>query len=327
MKIAPKPLQRCLALALFSFTTLCAAQSGWPSKPIVLVAATSPGSDNDIIARTIADKMGQLISAPVIVENKPGAGGRLGVAVTSRASTDGHTAVITGTGPFILAPLLSRQLQYDMEKSLEPVSLISTFASAVVVSADSPYRTLKDFIAAAKAQPGKLSFASSGAGTLVHLQGELLKIRAGLDLLHVPYKSQTPALLGVAGQESAIMILPSASAQQLIDAGKLRALAVTSDKRMASLPNVPTMAEAGVADFVVKGWYGAYAPGGTAKELTRRLSAEMSRALQAPEVIARFKTLSMEAVGSTPDELHAIWKADTAVWAKVLEANPQIRID
>ncbi|MDO9090253.1 MAG: tripartite tricarboxylate transporter substrate binding protein [Burkholderiaceae bacterium] len=303
------------------------AQSTWPSKVVTLVAPTAPGSDGDIIVRTVAQKMSQLLNASVIVDNKAGAGGTLGVAYTSRASADGHIAVITGTGPFILTPLLNKKLAYDMEKNLEPISIMSTFASAVVVSADSPYKTLRELIAAAKAQPGKLSFASSGGGTLVHLQGELLKIRAGIDMLHVPYKSQSPALQGVIAQETAVMIMPSASAQALIDSGKLRALAVTSDKRMKSLPNVPTMAEAGVPDFVVKGWYGAYAPGGTPKALTQRFSAEMRRALHTPEVVARFNSLSMDVVGSTPEEMLATWKADTAIWAQVLKANPQIKID
>ncbi|MDP3138879.1 MAG: tripartite tricarboxylate transporter substrate binding protein, partial [Burkholderiaceae bacterium] len=214
------------------------AQTAWPSKVVTLVAPTAPGSDGDIIVRTVAQKMSQLLNASVIVDNKAGAGGTLGVAYTSRASADGHIAVITGTGPFILTPLLNKKLAYDMEKNLEPISIMSTFSSAVVVSADSPYKTLRELIAAAKAQPGKLTFASSGGGTLVHLQGELLKIRAGIDMLHVPYKSQSPALQGVIAQETSVMIMPSASAQALIDSGKLRALAVTSDKRMKSLPNV-----------------------------------------------------------------------------------------
>jgi tripartite-type tricarboxylate transporter receptor subunit TctC len=303
------------------------AQANWPSKPITLVAPTAPGSDGDIMIRALAQKMTQLTGVSVVTDNKPGASGTLGVTITSHAAPDGYTAVITGTGPFILQPLLNKQLPYNMEKTLVPVSLVSTFASAVVVAGDSPYKTLGELIAAARAQPGKLTFATSGQGTLVHLSGELLKIRAGVDLLHVPYKSQAPGVQAVLSQEATLMIAPSASLQKLIESGKLRALAVTSSERMGSLPNVPTMAEAGVKDFVVTGWYGAYAPAGTPRPLAERLSAEIRRALADREVKEKYQALGMEAVGSTPDQLHATWKADTAIWDLVLKANPQVKLE
>ncbi len=315
------------AIFLATLANSSHAQTDWPSKPITLVAPTLPGSDGDIIVRSVSQKMTELMKTTVVVDNKAGASGTLGVSVASRMSQDGHVAVITGTGPFILSPLLNQKLSYDMEKTLEPVSLMATFASAVIVSVNSPYKTLKDLIAAAKAQPGKLTFASSGQGTLIHLQGELLKIRAGIDLLHVPYKSQPPAIQAVMTQEITVMILPSASVQPLIKSGKLRALAVTSETRMKSTPDVPTMAEAGMDNFVVQGWYGAYAPGGTPKALTERMSAEMRRALLTPDVTERFAQLGMDVVGSTPQQLLTTWKADTAIWAQVLKLNPQIKLD
>jgi tripartite-type tricarboxylate transporter receptor subunit TctC len=324
MNIAYRWLMASLMILLCGVSS---AQSNWPSKTITLIAPTLPGSDGDTIVRAVAQKMNLLMNSSVIVENKAGAGGTLGVAIAANGSPDGHLAVITGTGPFILYPLLSKKPQYDMEKSFEPVSLMSTFASVVIVSPDSPYKSLKDLIAYAKAHPGKLTFGSSGQSTLVHLQGELLKIQENIDLLHVPYKSQTPAIQAVMTQEVTMMILPSASAQSLIQSGKLRALAQTSDARMKTLPDVPTMSEAGVKDFVVKGWYGAYAPTGTPKALTQRLSAEMRRALLSPEVVERFNMLGMDAVGGSPDQLYAAWKSDTAIWTKVLKANPQIKLD
>jgi tripartite-type tricarboxylate transporter receptor subunit TctC len=321
------PIFRLLSPALFYIATVCAGQTTWPTKSITLVAPTLPGSDGDIIARSVGQSMSQLTGVPVVVENRAGASGTLGVATTARAAPDGYTSVITGTGPFILSPLLNKQLGYDMEKSLEPVSLMSTFASTVVVGSDSPYKTLGDLIAAAKAQPGKLTFGSSGQGTLVHLQGELLKIRTGINVLHVPYKSQTPALMAVISQEITFMILPSASAQQLIHSGRLRALGVTSDARMKSLPDVPTMAEAGVQNFVVKGWYGAYVPAGTPHQVIQKFSEEVRRALQTPEVTARLNLLGMDVVGSTPEQLLQTWRADSTVWSQVLKANPQIRLE
>lgn len=319
------------ALATIASAVVAGHASGqaadWPTKTITLVGPTQPGSTGDIIVRTLGQKMAQLSGATVVADNKPGAGGTLGVGWTARQPPDGHMAVITGTGPFILQPLMNKQISYDMEKSLVPVSLLCTFGCALIVAADSPYRTMKDLIAAARAQSGKLAFGSPGAGTLTHLEGELFKIRTGTDLLHVPYKAETAGITAVMAREVAFMVPPSASVQPLIQSGKLRALAVTTDTRMKSLPDVPTMAEAGVADFVVKGWQGAYAPGGTPRAQAQKMSELMRRALLSPDVAERFASIGMDVAGGSPDELYAAWKSDTAIWAEVLKANPQIKVE
>ena len=309
-----------LATAISLFATLPAtAQDQWPNKQITYVVAYPPAGMTDIVGRLVAQELGAALNTTVIVDNKPGAAGAVGHGFVARAAPDGYTILGTAIGPMAIIPSLMENLPYDPVKSFEPVSLVATIPHVLVVNPDSPYQTVDDVIKAAKAKPGGLSYAAAGNGGVVHMQSELFKMQAGIDILQVPYKGDTPALQDVLAGNVTMMFAPLGAALSHIKAGKLRALAVTSPKRLATLPDVPTMAEAGVANFEVEQWQAVYVPANTPKPVIQRLNAEIVRALKKPDVVAKLEVLGVTAVGSTPGELADVQKADTAKWAKVIQ--------
>src|SRR5258706_6144427 len=290
---------------LASWQVPCLAQQPWPApgKLITYVVPYPAGGTTDILGRMLAQKLGTALGTTVIVDNKPGATGTIGTAFVSRAAPDGYTLLGTSIGPQAIVPSLNPKLPYDPVKSLEPVTLVGTVPHALVVAAGSPFKTVKELVAAAQAKPGELAFASGGNSTILQMQGELLKIQLGIDITHVPYKGDTPAIQDVLGGQVTLMFAPVAAALPHIQSGKLHPLAVTSATRLKSLRDVPTMAEAGGGDFVAEQWQGGYLPANTPKPIVRRLNAEIVRILNEADVAERVEKLGVSPVGSSPGQL------------------------
>jgi tripartite-type tricarboxylate transporter receptor subunit TctC len=311
-----------LCIAAFALAPMASAvaQGNWPGKTITYVVPYPAGGTTDILGRTVAQKLGPALGTTVVVDNKAGATGGIGSTFVARAAPDGNTILGTSIGPMAIVPTLKSNLQYDPAKSFEPVTIVGTVPHVLIVSASSPYKSVADVIAAAKAKPGTLTFGSGGNGTILQMQGELMKLETGTDMIHVPYKGDIPAMQDVVGNQIAMMFVPVAPALPHIQSGRLRALAVTSAKRLSSLPDVPTMAEAKIPDFVVEQWQAIYVPAGTPKPVVTRLNEEIVKLLKDPDVVARLEKVGVNVVGSTPAQLAELQRNDTAKWARVIKS-------
>ncbi len=295
------------------------AQTAWPTGRIINWVVPYPaGGSTDVLGRAVAQKLGSALGTNVIVDNRAGATGTIGAAYVAKAAPDGFTLLGTSIGPQAIAPHLMAKLPYDPINGFAPVVIIGTIAHILVVGANQPFRNLAELLAAAKAQPGKLAFASGGSGTILQMQGELLKQQTGAQFIHVPYKGDTPALQDTLGEQVNFMFAPAAAALQHIQSGRLRALAVTSAARLKALPNVPTMGEAGMKDFVVEQWQAVFAPAATPAPVIARLNREINQALQHADVVALGEKLGVTLVGGTPGQLGALQKSDSAKWAEVI---------
>jgi tripartite-type tricarboxylate transporter receptor subunit TctC len=308
-----------VAFAGWALVPASIAQGTWPGKTITYVVPYPAGGTTDILGRVVAQKLGTALGTTVVVDNKAGATGGIGSTYVARAAPDGNTMLGTSIGPMAIVPTLKSNLQYDPVKSFEPVTIVGTVPHVLIVASASPYKSVADLIAAAKAKPGTLTFGSGGNGTILQMQGELLKLETGTDMIHVPYKGDTPAMQDVAGNQIAFMFVPVAPALPHIQSGRLRALAVTSDKRLKSLPDVPTMQEAKIPNFVVEQWQAIYVPAGTPKPVVARLNEEIVRLLKDPEVVDRLERLGVNVVGSTPAQLAELQRNDTVKWARVIK--------
>ncbi|NVM86733.1 tripartite-type tricarboxylate transporter receptor subunit TctC [Variovorax sp. SG517] len=306
------------ALAAASMPAL--AQGQWPTgRPITWVVPYPPGGTTDILGRAIAQRLGASLGTTVIVDNKAGATGTIGSAFVARSAPDGYTLLGTSIGPQAIVPSLLQKMQYDPVAAFAPVTLIGTIPHVLVVGAAQPLRTVAELVAQAKAKPEQLSFASGGNGTILQMQGELLRLQTGTRMTHVPYKGDTPAIQDVLAGHANFMFAPVAAALPHIQGGQLKALAVTSAARLKALPDVPTMGEAGFKDFVVEQWQALYAPAGTPAAVVQKLNAEVVRHLKDPEIAAMADKLGVTLVGSTPQQLADTQKADLAKWAKVIK--------
>jgi len=306
------------ALAAASMPAL--AQGQWPTgRPITWVVPYPPGGTTDILGRAIAQRLGASLGTTVIVDNKAGATGTIGSGFVARSAPDGYTLLGTSIGPQAIVPNLLQKMQYDPVGAFAPVTLIGTIPHVLVVGAAQPMRTVADLVAQAKARPEELSFASGGSGTILQMQGELLRLQTGTRMTHVPYKGDTPAIQDVLAGHTSFMFAPAAAALPHIQGGQLRALAVTSAARLKALPDVPTMGQAGFKDFVVEQWQALYAPAGTPAAVVQKLNAEVVRQLKDPEIAAMADKLGVTLVGSTPQQLADTQKADLAKWAKVVK--------
>lgn len=295
------------------------AQGQWPGgKMITWVVPYPPGGSTDVLGRNIAQRVAGALGTNIIVENRAGATGTIGAAYVAKAEPDGYTLLGTSIGPQAIAPHLMGKLSYDPIGGFAPVITIGTIPHILVVGANQPFKTVAELLAAARAQPGKLAFASGGSGTILQMQGELLSQQTGAKFIHVPYKGDTPALQDTLGEQVNFMFAPAAAALQHVQSGKLRALAVTSAARLKSLPDVPTMGEAGLKNFVVEQWQAVFAPAGTPAEVVNRLNAEINKAIQEPNIVALADRLGVTLVGGTPQQLGELQKADSAKWAKVI---------
>ncbi|MDE2364156.1 MAG: tripartite tricarboxylate transporter substrate binding protein [Hyphomicrobiales bacterium] len=316
-----RPTRRSIVLAslLAPLALPARAETAWPSKPITYVVPYPPGGTTDILGRTIAQGLTQTLGVSVIVENKPGATGTIGGGFVARAEPDGYTLLGTSIGPQTIVPHLMK-LPYDAAKAYEPIILVGTVPHLLAVKGDSPYNSVQDLIAAAKANPGAVSFASGGLGTILQIQGELLRLQTDTKMLHVPYKGDVPAMQDVMSGQVTFVFIPVSAALTQVQAGKLKALAATSAKRLPELQQTPTMAELGFKDFVVEQWQAIYAPAKTPAQIVQRLNEAINQILKAPDVVARFGKAGVTIVGGTPEDLAQRQAADYERWRGVIKA-------
>jgi tripartite-type tricarboxylate transporter receptor subunit TctC len=302
------------------------AAQAYPTRPIRIVVAYTPAGATDILARVIGQKMNEAWGQPVIIENRPGANGNIGTEYAAKAAPDGHTFLMTTAGPHGINPSLYRKLGYDAVKDFTAVSLVALVPNILVVNNALPAKSVKELIAYAKANPGKLSYGSPGAGSTAHLSMELFKSMTGTNLVHVPYKGSAGVLTDVMGGQIAATMDNMPAYLPQVKAGKIRALAVTPNKRSPAAPDIPTVAEAGVPGYNSSAWFGLVAPAATPKDVVSKLSAETARILQLPDVKSRLSELGAEPIGGTPEQFSAHIKAEIEKWAKVIkEANVELQ--
>jgi len=304
------------SVALLLFTSVEAQQ--YPSRPIRFVMAYPPGGSSDALARPIANEMTKGLGQPVLLEYKPGGGSTIGADFTAKSPPDGYTIVLLLTAHAVNATLMPK-LPYDTLRDFAPITLAAVAPLVVEVNAQSPIRTLRELIDAARASKGKINYASAGPGNTSHLAVELFKMTVGVDMTHVPYKGSGPAITAILGREVDLMFDAIGSSLPQIQAGRFRALAVTTATRAPVLPNVPTVQEAGVPGFDVSVWYGVFAAAGTPQPIVQKLNAEFIRAMNVPEVKERVEALGYQVVGSTPAQLDAHVRSEITRWARVVK--------
>jgi tripartite-type tricarboxylate transporter receptor subunit TctC len=301
------------------------AQAPYPSHSVRLVVTYPPGGASDLMARLLAEKLNSQWKQTVVVENKPGAAGSMGTEYAAHLPADGYTFLMGNMGPSVVNPLLSK-VPYDMARDFIPVSLVATGPSVLVVNGKSPYKTLAELVAAAKAKPNTLNFGSGGAGTLAHLTGEMFNHAAGVQIQHVPYKGGIAAVNDLLGSQIDMVPADTQAVVQHIKSGALRALAVTSEKRVPLLPNVPTFAESGMPELVALNSWGVYLPAGTPKPIVDTFKASLDKAMTDPDLVKRYAELGVDALHTSADELRSFNAAETAKYAKIIKEK-NIRAD
>lgn len=308
------------AVALGAPSFAHAVSQGWPSRPIKLVVPFPPGSSPDYIARLVAEPLARALGQPVVIDNKPGAGGEIGTGAVARATPDGYTLLFTIQGPLVTAPMLKKGLNYDPSKDLAPVTLVATSPNVLVVEPKLGANTLADFVRIAKEKNGQLNYGSVGIGSASHLAMEWFKTRAGIELVHVPYQG-FPQVVGaiLAGEVQAGFMVPSIAMGQ-IRAGKLKPLGVTTLGRSASLPDYPSLNEQGYADFEAISWQAVLAPAATPKAIVDRVASELIRIVKSDEVRGKLLSQYFSAAGTAPEALAGLMKSERERWAKVIKA-------
>lgn len=305
---------------LFASASVGAIAADYPNRPVRFIVPYAPGGGVDIVARLIAPKLQQSLGEPFVIDNRGGAGGNIGTAIGAKTEPDGYTIVMAAAA-FAINASLYRKLPFDPVKDFVPVSLIAATPNILAVHPSVPAKSVKELIALAKAKPHSLNYASAGNGTTSHLAAELFKSMAGVDIVHVPYKGTSPAVTAMLSGESQVMFAPALALVGHIKAKKLRALAITSEKRSPAFPELPTVAESGVPGFEARQWYGVVAPAGTPREIVARLSGEIAKIVQTPELRKHFLTEGSEPIGSKPEEFGKYIQAEIAKWAKVVKAS------
>ena len=323
-------LRTLFAAAVLSLSTGAMAQplpagtgqGAWPNKPIRIVVPFPAGGPTDIAARVVGQAIGESLRTTVVVENRAGAHGFIGVTEAARSPADGYTLMMASIGTMAINPRLHEKIPYDANRDFAPVSLVVTVPIVVVVNPQAlPVQTIAEFVAYLKANPGKVNFASAGSGGSSHLVPEYFKYRTGTFMTHIPYKGSGPAIADVVAGQVQVMFDTLLTSTPFVKSGKLRMLAVTTSQRLADYPDVPTMAQAlGMKDFEASSWYALYAPAGTPPNVVNRLSAEVDAALKRPAVARRLTDLGAVPVGGPPEKLAAFQRAEQAKWGKVIQA-------
>jgi len=303
-----------------------AAEPVYPNRPIRLIAPFAPGGGTDIIARLVAQGLSDAWGQTVVVDNRTGAGGAIGVALVAKGIPDGYTVLLASNGPLTFTPALATKLPYDVDKELQPVSLVASQPFVLVASNASGIQSVKDLIALAKAQPGKVIYGSGGNGGASHLGTELLQVLAGISLQHVPYKGTAPSFAAALSGEVQIAMGGISTAIPLLKGGRAKALAVSGAKRSPLLPDVPAMQEAGVPGYQFDVWYGVLMPRGVNRSILDRASGEIARLAKQPSVRERFASGGMEAVSNTPEEFTALIKQEGQRWKKIA-ASANIKLE
>ena len=312
-------MRHILATVLLCAAALARAQP-YPAKPIHLIVPFPPGGGNDTVARAIAQQIGPDLGQPVVIDNKPGAGGAVGAELAAKAPPDGYTLFLAGVGSHVVNPNVHAKLAYDPVKDFAPVTLIASAPSVLVVNPSVPARTVAQLTAYARAHPGKLNYASNGAGSAAQLAAAMYESMAGVKMVHVPYKGIAPAMTDLLSGEVQLMFGTVVALVPQIQAGKLRPLAVTSRSRSALLPDVPTMAESGLPEYEAGSWYGIMAPAGTPPEIIDRLHGTIVKALAQPDVAKRLAAEGAVVIGSTPAQFAAHLRRELARVGKVVRA-------
>jgi tripartite-type tricarboxylate transporter receptor subunit TctC len=306
----------CMALSL---APAGASAQAYPSKPIRLVIPYAPGGAAGTVGRLLADRLTASMGQPVVIDHRPGGGTLIGNDLVAKAAPDGYTLVMGTITSHAMVTSLSTRVPYDPEKDFAPISLIASLPFVLLAHPSLPVKTVSELIALAKSKPDQLTFGSAGPATSNHLAGELFKVRAGIGMVHVPYKGSAPAMVDLLGGQISTMFDLSPTALPQIAAGKVRALAITSAKRSSVAPDLPTMAEAGVPGVEVVSWFGILAPAGTSPAIVRTLNLEIVKAMGAPDVVAAMAKLGADAITSTPQEFAAYIASERAKWADVVK--------
>jgi tripartite-type tricarboxylate transporter receptor subunit TctC len=310
------------ALLFAALTSGAQAQAPYPNHPVRIVVPFPAGGTTDILARETAQKLTQTLGQPFVVENRPGAGGNIGADLVAKSPPDGYTMLMGTVGTHAINPSLYEKMPYDHVKDFVPVVLVAGVPNVLVVNPSLPVKTVQELIAYAKANPGKLNFASSGSGTSIHLSGELFKTMAGVSMQHVPYKGSAPALADLAGGQVQLMFDNLPSSLALIKAGKLRAIAVTSLTRSTALPDVPTISESGLPGFEASSWFGLLAPAGTPKDVVTKVNGEVAKWLATPEAKEKLAGQgAIVATGLAPEDFVRHIASETAKWQKVVKES------
>ena len=318
-------VMQAAALAAMVATAAPALGQAYPTKPIRIVAPSTPGDAPDVIARLVADKLSVALGQQVVVDNKPGAGGVVGSESVAKAPPDGYTLIMGNAGSHGINAAVYSRLPYDIQRDFAPVSQVAIAPNVMVINPSVPANSVAEFIAYAKSQPGKLSYASGGNGSSAHMSMELFKAMAGIDVQHIPYKGSSPALTDLIGGQVSVFIGNMPPTVPHIKSGKLRALAVTTKSRSALMPELPTISDT-LPGYETVAWFGVLAPAGTPPEIVNRLSAEIGRIARSPEMREKLVAMGAEPVGGTPEEFKAVIDRDIAKW-KPLAQKVGIKVD
>lgn len=315
-----------LVAAILAFAMTAQAETpvraaAYPAAAIRLVVAFTPGGPSDTLARIVGERLSAHLGQPVVIDNRPGAGGNIAADVVAKSPPDGYTLLMANNSILATNAALYGHLDFDPVTDFAPISLIGSQPNILVVNPAVPAHSVAELVAVAKERPGKLNYASSGAGTAAHLAGELFKLQAGIDIVHVPYRGAIPALTDLMGGRTDLMFATSASVLQFVGAGRLRALAVTTAKRSEAVADLPTVAESGYPEFEATTWHGLVAPAKTPAALIDRLAQTTREVLKEPDVQTRLSALGVEFVGDTPTEFAAYIKSETAKWAAVIHTS------
>ena len=319
-------MRKFLCLMVLLGAAPCFGADAYPSKPVRWIVPFPPGGGTDLISRTLAAKLTEAWGVQVIADNRPGSGGTLGLGIAAKAPPDGYNIVLGQASNIAVAPGLYAKLPYDPVKDLQPITLVITAPNVIVSHPSFPAKNARELIAYAKAKPGAVTFGSPGNGTIGHLSLEMLKSMAKIDMLHIPYKGATLAITELIGGQITIYASSMPPALPLINGGKLRALGVTSAKRLAPLPSVPTVAESGVAGYEAVNWYGVLMPAGTPKDIVAKLHADIVRVLKQPDIKERFAGEGGDIVANTPEEFGAFIRKEIPKWSKVVK-DAGVKVD